>query len=93
LFRFLTKAACGCSRRNPSLEKKKNVCSFHSRREESQPVLRTFRRNRSAPMVGRHKQLAHRSLFGPRVWDHGALVHGLTGVLIKNEIVAMGCGT
>jgi hypothetical protein len=39
------------------------------------------------------KQVAHRSLFGSRVWDHGALVHGLTGVLIKNEILAIRGGT
>ena len=30
------------------------------------------------------KQVAHRSLFGSHVWDHGGLVHGLTDVLIKN---------
>ena len=30
------------------------------------------------------KQLAHRSLFRSRVGDHGAVVHGLAGVLIKN---------
>jgi hypothetical protein len=34
--------------------------------------------------ISRRQAVAHRSLFGSHVWDHGGLVHDLTGVLIKN---------